>query len=101
MSHKLSAVLTLVTLATTVLTTSGYGGDVAGGKHIWVPPVEVTQALKIKMETKATEALLKKADEHCVDADCHQQLEACRKVLATCVIVPSAASVHEQEMENN
>lgn len=68
---------------------------------MWIPPVEVTQALGITLETKATEALLKKADEQCFDAACHTQLAECRKHLATCVLVPSPASVHEQEIENN
>ena len=87
------AALTIATVAS--------AGETAAGKHIWVPPVDVTQALKITMETKATEALLKKADEQCFDADCHEQVKACRKSLSTCVIVPSPASVHEQELENN
>ena len=101
MPHQLSNLLSAVVLATVALAALAHAEDAKGKKHIWVPPVDVTQALKITMETKATEALLKKADEQCFDADCHKQLDACRKALATCVIVPSKASVHEQEMENN
>jgi hypothetical protein len=98
--RTLSNLFTFAVLATTVLTASARA-DEAKGKHVWVPPIEVTQALNITMETKATETLLQKADEQCFDAECHKQVGECRKVLATCVIVPSKASVHEQEMENN
>jgi hypothetical protein len=87
-------------LAAVVLVAVAHAED-AKSTHVWVPPVDVTQALRITMETKATAALLEKAGEQCFDADCHKQLEECRKALATCVIVPSKASVHEQEMENN
>ncbi len=99
MLRQLSNVLPLAVLAAVALTVLAHADDAQ--KHVWIPPVDVTQALKITMETKATEALLKKADEQCFDTDCHKQLEECRKALATCVIVPSKASVHEQEMENN
>ena len=54
----------------------------ADAKYIWTPPTNVTQALKIKMETKATEDILKKADEQCIDADCKKQVAACRAKLA-------------------
>ena len=73
----------------------------AGEKHIIKPPVNVTQALNIRMETKATAELLEKADEQCTDNDCKKQVEECRKVLNDCVIVPTKASVGESEVENN
>ena len=101
MLRKLSNLLSMALVAAIALAAMAYAEDAKSKKHVWIPPVDVTQALKITMETKATEALLKKADEQCFDADCHKQLEECRQVLATCVIVPSKASVHEQEMENN
>ena len=87
--------------ASVALVAAVHAGDAKAEKHVFTPPVDVTQALNIKQETKATEALLKKASEQCFDAACKQQVEECRKQLATCVIVPSKASVHEQEMENN
>jgi hypothetical protein len=99
MPRKLSA-LAVAVLVGTAFVAVVYAGD-APSKYVWTPPVDVTQALNIKLETKATEALLKKADEQCFDADCHQHVQECRKQLATCVIVPSKASVREQEMENN
>ena len=90
-----------ITFAVAATAGAAFAGEAASEKYVWVPPVDLTQALHITMETKATEALLKRADEQCFDADCHEKLAACRKQLATCVIVPSKASVHEQEMENN
>lgn len=101
MFHKCLSLLAATALAVATMAAVAGAGEVAGEKHVWVPPVDVTQALKITMETKATKALLKKADERCFDAECHQQVQECRKVLARCVIVPSPASVHEQEIENN
>lgn len=78
-----------------------FAGDAPGMKHIFKPPVNVTQALNIRMETKATAELLKKADEQCTDDDCKKQVEECRKALNDCVIVPTKASVRESEVENN
>ena len=101
MSRKLSTRLSLIVLAGVLLPLTAHAEDTKGKRHVFVPPVDVTQALKIGMETKATEDLLKKVAEQCMDADCKKQVEECRKTLATCVIVPSKASVHEQEMENN
>ena len=72
-----------------------------GVKYIWKPPINVTQALNIKLETKATKKLLKKADEQCLDDDCKKQVAECRKNLSTCVIVPAPGSVRESEVENN
>lgn len=101
MSHKLPARLLFTAVATVALALTAYAEDTKSNKHVFVPPVEVTQALKIKMETKATEDLLKRVAEQCMDTDCKRQVEECRKTLPTCVIVPSKASVHEQEIENN
>jgi hypothetical protein len=101
MSRKLSTRWSLVAFASMALALTGYAEDAKGKKHVFVPPVDVTQALKIRMETKATEDLLRRVAEQCVDADCRKEVEECRKTLATCVIMPSKASVHEQEMENN
>jgi len=89
--------LTILAAATLGLASLASAAD----KHVFVPPINVTQALKIKLETKATPDLLKKMDEQCLDADCKKQVEECRKTIATCVIVPSKESVHESEMENN
>jgi hypothetical protein len=100
MRRKVS-ILVSSAVALTALGAVAYAGDAKSDKHVWSPPVDVAQALNIKKETKATEALLKKAAEQCFDDACKQQVEECRKHLATCVIVPSKASVHEQEMENN
>ena len=100
MLRTLSILVSAAVLGGVTLAATAYAGD-AGGKHVWVPPVEVTQALHITMETKATEALLEKAGVQCFDAECRKQVEECRKQLATCVIVPSKESVHEQEVENN
>jgi hypothetical protein len=101
MSRKLSTLLPVVAFASATLATAAYAGDAPKDKYVWVPPVAVTQALNITVETKATAELLNKAAEQCVDADCKQHVEECRKRLATCVIVPSRESVHEMEMENN
>jgi len=101
MTRTLLALVIVTPFALAVLALPAHAGDAASQKYVWMPPVDVTQALNIKVETKATEALLKKADEQCFDADCHEKVATCRKQLATCVIVPSKASVHEQEMENN
>ncbi|MBI1818447.1 MAG: hypothetical protein HYR72_25980 [Deltaproteobacteria bacterium] len=101
MSRKLVTLSAVGALATVVLVASAYAGEAKSKKYVWVPPVNVTQALNINLETKATKALLKKADEQCIDADCKKQVAACRKKLATCVIVPSKESVHEMQMEHN
>jgi hypothetical protein len=101
MFRTFSILLLVAVVGGVTLGAAAYAADAAGNKHVWTPPVEVTQALHITMETKATEALLEKAEAQCFDAECNKQVEACRKQLATCVIVPSKESVHEQEMENN
>ena len=98
MHRRLSWILSSA-FAAALLMSSAYAGD--ADKHVFTPPVNVTQALKIRMETKATAELLKKADEQCTDDDCKKQVEECRKVMAKCVIVPSKASVHESEVEHN
>lgn len=99
MSRKLTWVLSsAAAVAALSIVAPSYAAD---AKYIWTPPTNVTQALKIKMETKATEEILKKADEQCIDADCKKQVAECRAKLATCVIVPSKESVHESEVENN
>jgi hypothetical protein len=101
MSHKLLTRVSIITFASAALVLTAHAEDTKGKKHVFRPPVDITQALKIEMETKATEDLLKRVAEQCVDADCKKQVEECRKTLPTCVIVPSKASVREQEMENN
>ena len=101
MLRKLTIYVLAGSLVATALVGVAHAGDTKPARHVWTPPVDVAQALKITMETKATEALLKKAAEQCFDAACKQGVEECRKQLSTCVIVPSKASVHEQEMENN
>ena len=101
MFRTLPILLSVAALFGVTLAAGAYAGDAATNKHVWTPPVEVTQALNITMETKATEALLEKADVQCFDAECHKEVAECRKQLATCVIVPSKESVHEQEVENN
>ena len=99
MSRKISLILSgAATFAALTLAGSAFAAD---AKYVWTPPTNVTQALAIKLETKATEALLKKADEQCLDANCKKQVAECRAKLATCVIVPSKESVHESEVENN
>jgi hypothetical protein len=101
MSRNLATLSAVGVLAILTLAAAAYAGDAQSKKYVWVPPANVTQALNIKLETKATKALLKKADEQCIDADCKKQVAACRKTLATCVIVPSKESVHEMEVEHN
>jgi hypothetical protein len=100
MLRTLSILVAVAALGGVMLAATAYAGE-ADGKHVWVPPVEVTQTLRITMETKATEALLEKAGVECFDVECRKQVEECRKQLETCVIVPSKESVHEQEVENN
>ena len=101
MSAKLLIGVAAIAVAIATLVVTASAGEAKKGRHVWTPPVDVTQALKITMETPATEDLLKKAAEQCFDAECKKQVEQCRKHLSTCVIVPSKASVHEQENENN
>lgn len=87
-----------IAAALCALASSAFAAD---AKHVWVVPINVSQALKIKVETKADDALLKKVAEQCLDADCQKQLAACKAAMATCVLMPSKESVHESEMENN
>lgn len=94
-------ILTSTLLSAAVVGAFFVGSARAGEKHIFKPPVNVTQALNIRMETKATADLLKKADEQCTDNDCKKQVEDCRMHLNDCVIVPTKASVRESEVENN
>jgi hypothetical protein len=102
MSRELSrSLIAAAVLAAALFGTAQAGEKKAAAKHIWKPPINVSQALNIKMETKATKKLLKKADEQCLDADCKKQVAECRKVLSTCVIVPAPGSVAESEVENN
>lgn len=103
MSRRLSRSLIAAVVLTAALAGAAQAAEKkkAAAKHVWTPPINVTQALNIRMETKATKALLKKADEQCVDADCKKQAADCRKHLSTCVIVPAPGSVRESEVENN
>jgi len=82
------------------LASPAFAGEAKGDKHVWVVPINVSQALAIKLETKATPELLKKVGEQCLDDDCKKQLAACQAA-ANCVLMPSKESVHESEMENN
>jgi hypothetical protein len=78
-----------------------WSGDAPVAKHVWKLPVFLAQGLKINLETPATEELLKKADMQCIDDACKRDVAACRKAMPNCVLVPSPASVHESEVENN
>ncbi len=82
------------------LCAAAFAGDANDDKHVWVVPINVSQALSIKVETKATPELLKKIGEQCLDDDCKKHLAACQAA-TNCVLMPSKESVHESEMENN
>ena len=102
MNRKLSCkLLAVAALAAATLAASAQAGDAKGDKHVWTVPINVSQALKIKLETKATPKLLKKVSAQCLDDDCQKQVAECRKVIKTCVLMPSKESVHESEVENN
>ena len=90
-------------LATLAAATAAYAGDAKkdDAKHHWVVPVYMSQALNIRVETPATEELLKKASEQCIDDSCKQKVAECRKVLKDCILQPSRESVKESEHENN
>lgn len=87
----------LLPVAALALAATAFAGD---DKHVWVVPTNVSQALSIKLETKATPDLLKKIGEQCLDDDCKKQLAACQAA-ANCVLMPSKESVRESEVENN
>lgn len=87
-------------IALVLLLPAGVMAGDAGDKHVWTVPTYVSQALAIRLETKATPELLQRIGEQCIDDDCKKQLDAC-KAAATCVLVPSKESAHETEVENN
>ena len=99
MSRRLICELFVLAAFSLALPMLARAGD-ADAKYVWKPPINVTQALKIKKETKATPELLKAASSQCVDDDCKKAVAECGKH-PNCVLVPSAASVHESEVENN
>jgi hypothetical protein len=88
-------------LAMLAAATAAHAGDAKDAKHHWVVPVYMSQALNLRVETPATEELLKKASEQCIDDSCKQKVAECRKVLKDCILQPSRESVKESEHENN
>jgi acyl dehydratase len=77
------------------------GVAVAAEPYKWTLPVYLAEGLKVTMETKATEDLMKRAAVQCIDAECKQQVAKCQADLANCVLVPSPEAVRENENENN
>ena len=88
-------------LATLSIATATYAGEAKDTKHRWVVPVYVSQALNIRVQTPATEELLKKVGEQCIDEECKKQVAECKAVLKDCILQPSRESVKESELENN
>jgi hypothetical protein len=91
----------VLTLAALAIATAAHAGEAKDAKHRWVVPVYVSQALNIRVETPATEELLKKVGEQCIDESCKKQVAECKAVLKDCILQPSRESVRESEVENN
>lgn len=77
------------------------GVAVAADPYKWTLPVYLAEGLKVTMETKATEDLMKRAAVQCIDAECKQAVAKCTATLATCVLIPPPEAVRENENENN
>ena len=77
------------------------GVAMAAEPYKWTLPVYLAEGLKVTMETKATEDLMKRAAVQCIDAECKEAVAKCTANLANCVLVPSPEAVRENENENN
>lgn len=80
----------------------GAAGARAADQHVvWKLPTYLAEGLQVKMETRATEDLLKRAEVQCIDDACKQDLARCKANMAKCLLVPSREAVQENERENN
>lgn len=94
-----------MTIRTTVLAIAlllgAAGAQAADEQVVWKLPTYLSEGLQVKMETPATEDLLKRAEVACLDDECKKDLARCKADMAKCVLVPSREAVHENEQENN
>ncbi len=77
------------------------GAQAADEQVVWKLPTYLAEGLQVKMETKATEDLLKRAEVQCIDDECRKDLARCKASVSNCLLVPSREAVHENEQESN